>query len=151
MCQLPSTCLALCVVTFAQNESRMSYLSTTLQILFRLLFLTWKPSQLENYYNVLKSAGIYVFNARSSRMSDRVPSIPYSSGLGLKVCLSLMHTHQGCLIEHLASPTLMDYTDKSTKWTPLNIAAKEPWTGSQDLPMTQAIGEVHQVNMCGAS
>lgn len=84
-------------------------------------------------------------------MSDRVPSIPYSSGLRLKVCLSLMHTHQGCLIEHLAYPTLMGYTDKSTKWTPLNIAAKEPWTGSQDLPMTQAIGEVHRVNMCGAS
>lgn len=158
-CQLLSACLALCVVTVAQNESRMSYLSRVLQILFSLPnslpasfpdMETW-TSQLENYYNVLKIAGIYVFNARSWRMSERVPSISYPFGLRLKVCVSLMHTHQGCLIEHPVYPTLMGYADKSTKWIPLNIAAKEPWTGSQGLPMTQAVGEVHWVNMCGAS
>lgn len=154
-----SACLALCMVTGAQNESRMPYLSTTLQILFSLPTslptsspdMETRTSQLENYYNVLKIAGIYVFNACSSKMSDRMPSIPYPSGLRLKACVSLMHTHQGCLIEHTVYPTLIGYAGKSTKWIPLNVAAKEPWTGSQDLPMTQAVGDVHRVTMCGAS
>lgn len=44
-------------------------------------------------------------------------------------------------MELLVYSTLLGYTDKSAKWIPLNIAAKEPWTGSQDQPMMQALGE----------
>lgn len=41
---------------------------------------TW-ISQLANYYNVLRIAGIYVFNLHSSRMSDGASSILNPSGL----------------------------------------------------------------------
>lgn len=136
----------------------MSYLSTILQILLSLPtsltasfpdMETW-TSQLSNYYNVLKIAGIYVFDACSSGCLTGCPVYPTLLGYIWRY-VSLMYTHQGCLIEHPVYPTLMGYADKSTKWIPLNIAAKEPWTGSQGLPMTQAVGEVHRVTMCGAS
>lgn len=106
VCQLPSTCLALCVVTFAQNESRMSYLSTTLQILFRLLswhgnmnLTAYMFSRVQVFMSLMhvhqgcltgcpvyptlwvKVKGMSVFNAHSSRMPNRASSIPYPYGL----------------------------------------------------------------------
>lgn len=100
-------CLALCGVTFAQSESRMSYLSTTLLILLKLPGSLHLPPLLEWKHGP--------HSLQTTLMFSR-----------LQVYESLMHIHQGRLIELLVYPTLLGYIDKSAKWNPLNIAAKEP-------------------------
>lgn len=85
--QLTKSCLALWVVTFSQNESTVSYLSTALRILFNLPascylppFLAWKhgPHRLQT---TIRFSRLQVFNAHPSKMSDRAFSTPYLSEL----------------------------------------------------------------------